>query len=110
MNDADVDLNLVNGDSASHGNVEFANELKDFASAVASRDEAALVTARDALLEAAGPDVVVDAAGVAANFQRMVRIADSTGIPVDADRMEMYQPAVDALNLRRFKTAETTPL
>ena len=53
-----------------------------FATALASRDEAALASARDRLNEVAGPEVLVDAAGIAGNFQRMVRIADSIGIPV----------------------------
>ena len=54
-----------------------------FAEAVARRDAQALAQSRRALLQAAGPAVLVDAAGVAANFQRMVRIADAIGIPVD---------------------------
>ena len=39
----------------------------------------------------------------------MVRIADSIGIPVDAQRMPVAQPAIDQLDLRRFKTSEYTP-
>ena len=49
--------------------------------------EQATEAARQALFDEAGNDVVVDAAAVAGNFQRMVRIADATGIPVD-DRMQ----------------------
>ena len=52
---------------------------------------------------------MVDAAAVAANFQRMVRIADSIGIPVDEQRMPVAQPAIDQLELRRFSTSEHTP-
>ena len=37
--------------------------------------------------------MLVDAAGVAANFQRMVRIADSIGIPFDY----MDSPTVQAI-------------
>ena len=32
------------------------------------------------MVETLGPEAMVDAAGVASNFERMVRIADSTGI------------------------------
>ena len=32
------------------------------------------------MIETLGPEAMVDAAGVASNFERMVRIADSTGI------------------------------
>ncbi len=45
--------------------------------------EAGLARARDILKTSGGDAVLVDAAGVAANFQRMVRIADATGIPID---------------------------
>ena len=45
---------------------------------------------------------MVDAAGVASNFERMVRIADATGIPLDA-RMEALSHEVrDTLHLERF--------
>ena len=54
-------------------------------------------------------EVLVDAAAVAGNFQRMVRIADSIGIPVDEQRMQAAQPSIDQLNLRRFSTSENTP-
>ncbi len=106
----DVDLSLVNGEVSDDHNVDFANELMAFATAVASRDEAELVVRRDELLAAANAEVVVDAAGVAGNFQRMVRIADAIGIPLDEDRVEMMSFAVDQLELRRFRSSQNTPL
>jgi len=110
ISNTDLDLQLVNGTTSDNRSIEFSNELMAFATAVATRDEAELADAREKLLAASNAEVVVDAAAVAGNFQRMVRIADSTGIPVDGARMELAQPAVDALKLRRFKTAEHTPL
>ena len=111
----DIDLQIVNGAEGpanaegSGGGVEFANELMKFAEAVASRDETTLTSARADLLRVAGNDVLVDAAGVAGNFQRMVRIADSTGIPVD-DRMGALSGNIqDQLDLRRFASAANTP-
>ena len=109
ISDIDVDLNLVNGETTASDAVSFSNELMAYATAVASRDEEELVKRRDELLATSNPAVLVDAAAVAANFQRMVRIADSTGIPVDAQRMPVAQPAIDQLELRRFRTAEHTP-
>jgi glycerol-3-phosphate responsive antiterminator len=110
MNNTDIDLQLVDGLESDDGDVEFADKLMEFATAVATRDESILASSRAKLLHAANAAVLVDAAAVAGNFQRMVRIADSTGIPLDAERMEMYSVAVDALDLRRFKTSEHTPL
>ena len=105
----DVDLHVIDGASSDSGVVPFANELMKFATAVATRDEDELARRRDALVSAAGAEVMVDAAAVAANFQRMVRIADSTGIPIDAARMPAAQVAIDALDLRRFPSSEFTP-
>ena len=79
----EVDLQGVVGDRASAAaGIAYGAELMDFAESIALGDEKAMVESRKALLNAAGPAVLVDAAGVAANFQRMVRIADSIGIPL----------------------------
>jgi hypothetical protein len=80
-----------------------------FAESLASRDEQALATARSELQAVAGDEVLVDAAGVAGNFQRMVRIADSTGIPVDGVMGALSNTIQDELNLRRFGSADNTP-
>lgn len=89
--------------------MRYSDELMAFATALASRDEGELAVARERLLAASNAEVLVDAAAVAGNFQRMVRIADSTGIPLDSSRMEMYQPSIDALGLRRFESSKYTP-
>jgi hypothetical protein len=107
--DTDIDLQIVNGSEDASGSIALANELMQFAEAVASRDEAALARAREELQRLGGNDVLVDAAGVAANFQRMVRIADCTGIPVD-DRMGALSGNIqEQLDLRRFNSAQNTP-
>ena len=109
FSDVDIDMHLINGESTTSDAVPYSNELMAFATAVASRDEAELTSMREALLQVAGAEVLVDAAAVAGNFQRMVRIADSIGIPVDEQRMQAAQPSIDQLNLRRFSTSENTP-
>ena len=107
LSQQDIDLAIINGDG--DGGVPHGAELMGFAEAMASRDEAALAQAREALLDAAGSDVLVDAAGVAANFQRMVRIADATGIPVD-ERMNALSGGIQKeLDLRRFHSSQNTP-
>ena len=52
---------------------------------------------------------MVEAAGVAANFQRMVRIADSMGIPVDDMEQELGQAVRAELDLTKFTSAANTP-
>ena len=103
----DVDLQVING--CGDGRVPFGRELMKFAEAIAGSDELALLSARAALLDAAGSAVVVDAAAVAANFQRMVRIADATGIPVDRMMTALSGSIQQDLDLRRFNSSQHTP-
>lgn len=106
----EVDLQAVNGDAdAAAVGVEYGRELMQFAEAVAYRDETKLAEIRQQLLDKAGEQVLVDAAGVAANFQRMVRIADSMGIPVDDMEQELGQAVRSELELTRFASAANTP-
>lgn len=79
-----------------------------FAEGLAARDTPELDQARADLLASAGTAVLVDAAGVAANFQRMTRIADSIAIPVDNMDSEIGQEVRQALNLERFQSAKNT--
>ncbi len=107
--ETDIDIQGVGGDAASADKgIEFGAELMQFAEALARRDEALLPGARQALSDAAGAAVLVDAAGVAANFQRMVRIADSIGIPYDDTTSELGQQVREDLNLTAFATAQHT--
>ena len=107
--ETEYDLQGIDGDAgAAATGIPFGAELMTFADAVARRDEAALTAARDALHAVAGDAVLVDAAGVAGNFQRMVRIADSMGIPVDDMTNEMGQEIRAALNLDRFASARNS--
>jgi hypothetical protein len=103
----DVDLQIINGDG--DGGILHGLELQTFAEAAARRDAENLTTCREALLQAAGSDVLVDAAAVVGNFQRMVRIADGTGIPVDGLMVALSGSIADDLNLRRFSSAQNTP-
>jgi hypothetical protein len=82
--------------------VEHGEVLLAFAEAMAGEDDATLARARRAVIEVLSPEAMVDAAGVASNFERMVRIADATGIPLD-ERMEaLTKAAREQLHLERF--------
>ena len=65
--------------------------------------------AHAAELTKAGSEVVVDAAGVIANFERMTRIADGTGIPLDAAPQLASHDFREALGLNAFASAGNTP-
>lgn len=103
-------LDAVSGNVASAAaGVPFGAELVRFAEAVAQRDASAVAAARRELLQAGGAHVLVDAAGVAANFQRMVRIADATGIPVDRIDTALSREVRATLGLERYAGARNTP-
>ncbi len=110
LSDATVNLQMINGDeAATEGDVAHAKVLMKFAETFALRDEKNLADARAKLLDEAGPEVLVDAAAVAANFQRMVRIADSTGIPLDTRSAAMSVDIRKELDLQRFGSSQNTP-
>ena len=93
---------MTDHEAAATSGVAHGNLLIAFAEAMVGDDDAALTSMRHAVIEAISPAAMVDAAGVASNFERMVRIADATGIPLDA-RMEALSHEVrDALHLERF--------
>lgn len=108
-NETEIDLQGINGDadSAARG-IAHGAELMAFAEAVARRDPDDIHHARARLASVAGQHAVVDAAGVAANFQRMVRIADAIGIPVDDMDNPLGQGVRAELDLERFPSAANT--
>ena len=77
--------------------------LLAFADAVVARDATLLTRTRAALAQRMGPDAMVAAAGVASNFERMVRIADATGIPLDGGLLGLSVDVRATLNLQRFQ-------
>ena len=64
-------------------------------------DDDTLAAARARVVSEVGTEQMVDAAAVASNFERMVRIADSTGIEL-GEMLEAASAKVrDALGLER---------
>ena len=88
--------------TATSSGVEHGNLLLAFTEAIVRDDEAALTQARHAVIEGISPEAMVDAAGVASNFERMVRIADATGIQLDERMAALSQEVRDTLHLERF--------
>jgi hypothetical protein len=93
---------LTDDAAATTSGVEHGSLLLAFAEAMVGEDDEALTHVRHAVIEGMSPAAMVDAAGVASNFERMVRIADATGIPLDARMQALSQEVRDALHLERF--------
>lgn len=69
-----------------------------FVDSFMSKNPDELTTARELLVKEMGPEAMVDAAGIASNFQRMARIADSTGIPAESWGDEGLDKMTEDLN------------
>lgn len=68
------------------GGVPHGELLMRFAEAVLAQDPDALTATRTALWAAIGPEGLVDAAGVIGLFNAIDRVADATGIPLEAEK------------------------
>ena len=79
--------------------------LLKLANAFMGTDKVALAAARENLAQDMSPQAMVDAVGVASNFQRMVRIADSTGIPSEETMMVMAQDLCEKLDINHYASA-----
>jgi hypothetical protein len=82
--------------------------LGEFTEAVVRRDPD-LAAVRERVVEAMGPEAMVDAAAVVANFQRMVRIADGIGIPIDESWRGFSAELRDDLGVGEFASSANTP-
>jgi hypothetical protein len=99
---------ISEGAKVGDAGIEHGERLTAFADAAVKGDPAELDTAREALRSAAGSAVVVDAAAVIGNFERMVRIADATGIPLDGIVSAMSSDLGETLGLDDFQTRRLT--
>ncbi|MDE2894683.1 MAG: hypothetical protein OXN87_04705 [Chloroflexota bacterium] len=87
--------------------IEHGDVLLRFSDAAVGRSDD-LAAAREALSVAMGPDAVVDCAATIANFQRMVRIADGCGIPLDPFSREESAKWRDGLGIDNFRSRGNT--
>lgn len=103
----DYDLRAISKQGFSSG-VEHGDLLIEFADAVMTADDARLHAVRSGILTQMGAKALVECAAVAANFNQMVRIADSTGIPIDAMAIGMTASTRETLDINHFKSAQNT--
>ena len=110
MGGGEVDVKVVTDpERAAASGVAHAEALVQLAGCMVGRDDAALTAARGRVLEEMGSEALVDAVAIASNFERMVRIADSTGIPLDAILGVMTEDVREELALGEFGSAANTP-
>jgi hypothetical protein len=102
----DVDLNAIIGEADGDGGILHGELLGRFAEAVVSDDPAALTSARQETLDTLGPEALVDACGVAATFNAIDRVADSTGIPIDEVRLEPTAEFRESLGINAFPSRQ----
>lgn len=94
---------IIQGQDTDSG-IPGGSELVRFTDAVLD-NPADLEPARAGLVARLGEAKMVDAASVIGNFQRMVRIADSTGIPVDGFMAEANADVRQQLGLNELPSA-----
>jgi len=96
-----VDLTAVATGSDEVG-IEHSDVLVRFATACAERDDDSLGQARQSLADRTDQAFMVDAAAVAANFEMMTRLADSTGAALSPERIESSASAIGAMGAAEF--------
>ena len=98
----DYDLSAVLGEAGDDSGIPHAGILTAFAEAVIGDDAEALAKARKDILDQMGGPALADAAGVAALFNAIDRVADSTGIPLEADKAAMTEDFRAQLGINEF--------
>ena len=104
-----VDINgVVAGGEVATG-IPGDRALLAFAEVCLGDDAAAIAGARGQVMEELGEAAMVDAACIVANFQRMVRIADGTGIPLDPQMAAVTAGLRKDLGINGYSAASLTP-
>jgi hypothetical protein len=109
MSGSAVDLAAVNGGLAGDGGVAHGTRLVAFTDAVMRGSAADQARERAALRACLSPAAFVDAAAVIGSFNVVDRIADATGIPLDAALDVTSAEVRRELGLARFASAANTP-
>lgn len=99
---------IVEGNQVQTG-LRGGEALIHFAETAVGDNVDAISVAREAVKDELGEKAMVDAACVIANFQRMVRIADGTGIPLDTPVAMMTSNIREDLGLNEYGSAGNTP-
>ena len=103
--EADLDLQVVVGRARdADGGIPHGARLRRFAVAALGNDPEELAAARGDLVAAVGPARAAQAAGIVAGFDAINRVADATGIALDARSQAATQDLVADLDLERMRS------
>jgi hypothetical protein len=98
------DLTLLTG-AGGDGNIPHGALLVAFADAALGSDARRLGEVRSSLRTAMGDAALVDAAAIAATFNAIDRVADSTGIPIEDGKAAASEDFRAALGINAFAEA-----
>ncbi len=87
------------------GGVENGAMLNRFATAVLTSDAVELAVARAEIADVLGGAALTDTAAVASLFNAIVRVADATGIPMEAHKAEATADFRSAIGVDEFAAA-----
>jgi hypothetical protein len=100
----DIDLDpVMDGREGVGTGVPNAAALLQFSEAAVTGSTDDLDAARNRVIEELGHAEMIDAAAVIGNFQKNVRIADSTGIPLDDFLEERSADFRDRIGIETFR-------
>lgn len=99
---------IADGSEAGPSGVPHGEIMVAFTEAVVARDEEPMAALRAQLREQMGDRAFGDVCGVIANFHRMVRIADGTGISLDERMMVATEDLRADLGLNDYRSARNT--
>jgi hypothetical protein len=103
---SELDLRAVTEGQKVASGLPGGDALTAFVDAALADDPGDIKSARERVIGELGDAACVDAAAVIGNFERMVRIADSTGIPLDKRLAMISEDVQDDLGLKAFGGAE----
>lgn len=99
---------IAAGNEATPSGVPHGEAMIAFTDAVVQRDQQRMADLRRALRREMGDAAFVDVSGVIANFHRMTRIADGTGISLDQRMMALTEDLRADLGLNDYRSAKST--
>lgn len=94
--------------AAGDSGVPHAAELLAFADATVKGTDDEISEARENLANAVSAEALVDSAAIIANFEKMNRIADATGIELDAPVRTFSSGFREELGINKYAAADLT--